>query len=102
MGLLRFGESSEKISEKCYYTNAGGNWNRENGGEQGDVFVFETRKVLAFLCLNFPLTWENGVVFQSTTCEKAAYFHWNPFGNADNVDWMFSLLVKLWRFFFIY
>lgn len=104
MSLLRFGESCEKNFEKCHYTNAGRNWNRENDGQ--DVFVFDTRKVLVFLCLNFLLTWQNGVVLQSitcenqsTTCEKAAYFHRNPSGNADNVDWMFSLLVELLRFF---
>lgn len=100
MSLLRFGESCEKISEICHCTNAGGNWNRENGGEQGGIFVFGTRKVSVFLCLNVSLTWQNGVVFQGTTYEKAAYFHWNPSGSANNVDWVFRLLVELLRFFF--
>lgn len=44
----------KKFPKKFRYTNAAGNWNRENGGEQGHVFVFETRKVLVSLCLNFP------------------------------------------------
>lgn len=43
------------ISEKYHYTNAGGNWNGEKGGEQGDVFVSETRKFLVFLLSKLPL-----------------------------------------------
>lgn len=55
MSLLGFEESCEKISEKYHYTNAGGNWNGEKGGEQGDVFASETRKFLVFLMPKLPL-----------------------------------------------
>lgn len=55
MTLLGLGESCEKISEKYCYTNAGGNWNGERGGEQRDVFVSENRKFLVLFMSKLPL-----------------------------------------------